>query len=156
MEEAEYEVVLPPLLSSQMESIHSFYTENGVRYFFIKLRGKSFRKCRWVPEDEVFLIDNQAKAKLNRFVKDYEKRFQSGEQRFINYDPSSLEVDRILDTSELFPILHPKKSSQMTGSWLYGLYESLRKLITFDYKDNSYGLEMLYLADSQPLVQNDL
>lgn len=53
-------------------------------------------------------------------------------------------------------MLHPKKSSQMVGSWLYGLYESLRRLINFSYKDVSYGLEMLYLVENQQLVQNDV
>ena len=94
-----------------MESVHSYYQENGQRFFFVKFRGKSFKNCKWMSENEIYKIDSQAKAKLNRFVKYYEKRFQVGEQRYINYDPSSLEVDRVLDTTELFPVLHPKKAS---------------------------------------------
>ncbi len=65
-------------------------------------------------------------------------------------------MDRILDITELFPILHPKKSSQMTGSWLYGLFESLRKLVNFGYKDVNYGLEMLHLVENLPPGQTEL
>jgi hypothetical protein len=37
----------------------------------------------------------------------------------------------------------------MIGSWLYGLYESIRKLVNFSYKDVNYGLEMLRLFEGQ-------
>ncbi len=71
----EYDLVLPSLFGLQMESIHSFYMENDVRFFFVKFKGKSFKNCKWLAEEEIYQMDTQAKAKLNRFVKDYEKRF---------------------------------------------------------------------------------
>ena len=43
----------------------------------------------------------------------------------------------------------------MVGSWLYGLYESLKKLLNFSYKDIEYGLEMLYLVENTNLGQSD-
>ncbi len=44
----------------------------------------------------------------------------------------------------------------MTGSWLYGLFESLRKLVNFGYKDVNYGLEMLHLVENLPPGQTEL
>jgi chromodomain-helicase-DNA-binding protein 7 len=31
------------------------------------------------------------------------------------FDPSFVEVDRILYTSELFPVIHPKKANETKG-----------------------------------------
>lgn len=35
-DQGEYEIVLPKLFTPQMESTHSYYEEDGKRYFFIK------------------------------------------------------------------------------------------------------------------------
>lgn len=33
------------------------------------------------------------------------------------FDPTFIEVDRILHTTELFPVIHPKKSNEIKGKW---------------------------------------
>jgi chromodomain-helicase-DNA-binding protein 7 len=55
------------------------------------------------------------KNKLNRFNKAFYKRLAEGkfdeeaveEQKY--FDPAYCEVDRILTTTELFPVIHQKK-----------------------------------------------
>jgi chromodomain-helicase-DNA-binding protein 7 len=33
------------------------------------------------------------------------------------FDPSYVEVDRILACTEQFPIIHPKKANEIKGKW---------------------------------------
>ena len=55
------------------------------------------------------------KNKINRFNKNFNKRLTDGnyDEEAIDqgkyFDPAYLEVDRILTTTELFPVIHQKK-----------------------------------------------
>ncbi len=86
--------------------------EGSENVFYIKQRNKSFRKCKWMKEEEILRLDPSARAKVSRFAKEVEQGLKRQNELY-NFDSASLEVDRILDCSELFPVLHPKKSSQM-------------------------------------------
>jgi hypothetical protein len=70
---------------------------------------------------------------------------------YFNFDSAYQEVDWILDSSELFPVLHPKKSSQMINTPQYWMIQVMKFLINFKYKDINYGVPFLYLNN---LVQN--
>ncbi len=65
-----------------------------------------------MEENKILEYDQGIKNKLKRFIRDFNNKIvdQSNEV-FMNYDSSYLEIDRIVDHSELFPIIHPKKGS---------------------------------------------
>lgn len=64
-----------------------------------------------MTEEQMMERDPTIKNKLNRFVRDFDGNVMKKNNYFINYDQIYLEVDRVLDSSELFPVLHPKKGS---------------------------------------------
>ena len=64
-----------------------------------------------MTEEELLAYDPTIKNKLNRFVRDFDYNVSKKHNYFLNYDPHYLEIDRILDSTELFPVLHPKKGS---------------------------------------------
>ena len=110
----ESEIEIPEILLfyPPIESIHSLSDEeDGKRKFFVKFQNKSFRHCEWMTEEEMMERDSNIKNKLNRFVRDFDHNVQRKNNFFINYDQTYLEVDRVLDSSEIFPVLHPKKGS---------------------------------------------
>lgn len=55
------------------------------------------------------------KNKINRFNKTHQQRLADGnyDQEAIDegkfYDPSFLEVDRVINATEMFPVIHQKK-----------------------------------------------
>ena len=55
------------------------------------------------------------KNKINRFNKTHQQRLVDGnyDQEAIDegkfYDPSFLEVDRVINATEMFPVIHQKK-----------------------------------------------
>lgn len=64
--------------------------------------------------------------------------YDGTEQQY--FDPSYTEVDRILSTTEVFPIIHPKKGSEIKGKWCESLVNVVSKLMNF-VKDNvRYGI----------------
>lgn len=85
----------------------------------IKYRGKSYLHVEWLTENELVQTVKSPKNKINRFNKTFLKRLSEGkydeeaieEEKY--FDPAYCEVDRILTTTELFPIIHQKKVSQI-------------------------------------------
>lgn len=44
-------------------------------------------------------------------MRDFSQTLSTQEEILINYDAQYLEIDRILDCSIIFPVIHPKKGS---------------------------------------------
>lgn len=57
-----------------------------------------------------------------------------------------MEVDRVIDAAELFPILHPKKSMQVQNSCYKRLIQVMNFLINFRHEEKCYGIQFLYLT----------
>lgn len=59
------------------------------------------------------------------------------------FDPAYCEVDRILSCTEIFPIVHPKKGSEMKGKWAESLTKVLSHLLNFSRDQIHYGVYFL-------------
>jgi len=59
------------------------------------------------------------------------------------FDPSYKEVDRIIDTTELFPVVHPKKANDIRDKWNEPLTLIVSKLLNFDKSDVLYGIHLM-------------
>ena len=56
------------------------------------------------------------------------------------FDPSFTEVDRILWTTELFSVIHPKKANEIKGKWTEPLAIVTSKLLNFTKDNIKYGI----------------
>ena len=66
------------------------------------------------------LNEKNGKQKINRFNKVFDKRIMEEFDEIVEdqyFDPAFQEVDRVLSCTEIFPIVHPKKGSEMKGKW---------------------------------------
>ena len=61
----------------------------------------------------------------------------NGDDEDSYFDPTYTEVERILSTTDIFPIIHPKKSNELKGKWHELLGTVANKLLNFT-KDNIY------------------
>lgn len=59
------------------------------------------------------------------------------------FDPCYVEVDRILTTTELFPIVHPKKANEIRGKWYEENMLVVSKLLNFTKDDVHYGIHFM-------------
>jgi len=65
-----------------------------------------------MEEEKILEYDPNIKNKLKRFIRDFDKKFTySLKEEFLNFNKSFLKVDSVLDSTELFPVIHPKKGS---------------------------------------------
>ncbi len=63
-------------------------------------------------EEEILLYDPNIKNKLKRFIRDFNNKFLfSLKEDYLNFNKSFLSVSKILNSTELFPVIHPKKGS---------------------------------------------
>lgn len=56
------------------------------------------------------------------------------------FDPSYLEVDRLLYTTDMFPHLHPKKALEMKTKWSESLLRVMQHLLNYTKNDVRYGV----------------
>ena len=89
--------------------------DTNTNEYLVKFKNRSYRHVEWMAEEELCLMTTNGKNKISRFNKNFNKRLQEGnydeeaieEGKF--FDPAYLEVDRIIASTELFPIVHQKK-----------------------------------------------
>ncbi|KAL4510059.1 hypothetical protein ABPG72_010252 [Tetrahymena utriculariae] len=114
--------------------------------YLIKYKEYSYLHCEWLEEKDVIGDSKSGKNKLNRFNKNFEKKLRDGdfdedaEENERYFDPTYIEVDRILQCVELFPIIHPKKANEVKGKWSELLVVILQKLLNFTKDDVHYGI----------------
>ena len=102
-----------------------------------------------MEEQEILTYDPNIKNKLKRFIRDFNNKFfNSRKEEFLNFNKSYLTVSKILNSTELFPVIHPKKGSQITGKWSYGLLKVVNFLANFEYEQVLYGVEFLHLLEN--------
>jgi chromodomain-helicase-DNA-binding protein 7 len=143
---AELQVINPTI-----ESIHCQRIENGKNEFFVKFQNLSFHHAKWMKEEEILTYDPNVKKKLKRFIKDFEVFLESGKPiEYLNFDRKYLNVDRIINCSEMFPIIHPKKASQIKNQWTEILLEITRHLVNFENQKVFYGIHLLNLCEIYP------
>ena len=96
----------------------------------------------WLTEKEVCEEGKNGRAKLNRFLKDRLNRVTTEENKF--FDPSFTEVDRVLCTTEIFPVIHPRQACQIGDKWQGKCAVILSKLMNFRKNGFAYGIPFLY------------
>lgn len=79
--------------------------------YLVKYKDYSYLHLEWLDEGEI-IGSKSGKNKINRFHKTFEKKLMEQEidlddDRY--FDPTYVEVDKVIYTTELFPIIHPKK-----------------------------------------------
>ena len=88
------------------------------------------------------------KNKLNRFNRAFERKisemqiedYEDAIENEKYFDQSYLEVDKILQTNELFPIIHPKKANDVKGKWTESLLQVMSKISNFVKNNIMYGI----------------
>ncbi|CAD8088106.1 unnamed protein product [Paramecium sonneborni] len=113
--------------------------------YLIKFKNRSYLHTEWLDEERI-LEEKNGKQKINRFNKVFEKRIQEEIDDFIEdqyFDPAFQEVDRILSCTEIFPIVHPKKGSEMIGKWPQSLTKVMSHLLNFTRDQIHYGIYFL-------------
>ncbi|CAD8164733.1 unnamed protein product [Paramecium pentaurelia] len=119
--------------------------------FLVKYKNRSYLHTEWLNEDRI-LDEKNGKQKINRFNKVFQKRIQEEIDDFIDdqyFDPAFQEVDRVLSCTEIFPIVHPKKGSEMKGKWAESLTKVMSHLLNFTRDQIHYGI---YFLESKTIL----
>lgn len=133
--------VLVRVLNPQVETVHSRRIDAGIRQYLVRFTDKSQANCRWVSEAELLEREPNIKTKLRRFDTNFDaEKFDSfSDQKTIGIDQEFSNVDRILDCSDIFSLIHPKRASDIRGKWGEGLIKVIRALACFQINDTFYG-----------------
>ncbi|KRX04912.1 Chromo domain protein [Pseudocohnilembus persalinus] len=118
----------------------------GKMEYLVKYKDWSYLHVDWLEEKDVINETTSMKNKLNRFNKAFDRKVMEGEideetiaqERY--FDPTYVEVDRIIHTTELFPVIHPKKSNEIKGKWTESLVLVVNKLLNFTKDTVHYGI----------------
>ena len=121
------------MLRPGVESIHSRKHSNGNKLYLVRFAGKSFQNCDWVEESQLLANEPNLRNKLKRFDTMFDNSAIELEMSngMLNYDPENVVVDRILSCSEIFMMIHPKKTSEITHKWTESLLRIIRVLLNF-------------------------
>lgn len=151
-EESEEEVAVEPeepdleIFHPSIESIHATRLLEGEKEYYVKLSDRSFLHCEWRKEKELLEYDSNIKHKIGRFNKQYLAEQLKGKgDVMLNFDTHFLEVERVLECSEMFPVMHIKKAAEMRDKWSEKLVKVLRYLINFQIDKVNYGIYFLNL-----------
>mmetsp|Transcript_39794 Transcript_39794/g.35512 ORF Transcript_39794/g.35512 Transcript_39794/m.35512 type:complete len:259 (+) Transcript_39794:509-1285(+) len=106
-----------------------------------------------MDEADLLTTGRNIKNKLNRFNKAFERKLfdleeyemATADERF--FDQSFVEVDRIIYSTELFPIIHPKKANEIKGKWTENLTQVVSKLLNFTKDGVHYGVYFMEPVD---------
>lgn len=110
--------------------------------YLVKYKQMSYLHLEWLEEKEVCEEPRNGKAKLNRFLKDRLNRASLEDSKF--FDPSFTEVDRVLCTTEIFPVIHPRQACLIEDKWQGKCAVVLSKLMNFRKGNFPYGIPFLY------------
>ena len=83
--------------------------------YLIKYRGRSYLHTEWLTEEEINSLGKNMRNKINRFNKAHNEKLlnlnydEEAIDDEVYFDASYLEVDRIISSTEMFPIIHQKK-----------------------------------------------
>ena len=128
--------------------------QKKVYEFYVKFNDFSYLHCEWITEEDILSMGKTGKNKLNRFNRSFEKKMLEGDVNNIYdddvqlFDPSYLEVDKILYCTEIFSVIHPKKANDIKGKWSEHLVAVVSKLLNFSRDDVHYGVYFMEPVDT--------
>ena len=120
--------------------------------YFVKFHDYSYVHCEWIAEEDILSMGKAGKNKLNRFNRMFDKKIAESEVDVNDkdaaiFDPSYIEVDKILYCSEIFPVIHPKKANEVKGKWSEHLIQVVSKLLNYTKDDVHYGVYFMEPVD---------
>ena len=128
-------------LNPAIEQILGF---DGSRYQ-VKLRDRSYIHLIWLEEDEILNEGRSGRLKLNRFKRDKLPMLLEDDW----FDPTFLEVDRVLYTTEIFPVVHPRQASLVSDRWQGKCAFLLSKIMNFTKDGVPYGVAFFRVLDNE-------
>lgn len=154
-EEVEDDIIVfnPPI-----ESFHNKRVVNKKIEYYVKFYGRSFLHCKWMNEDELISYDPSTKQKIKRFTRTFDHELLKGKNDFmLNYDYHYLQVERVIECSEMFPVIHTKKAVDISG-WTERMMRVAAYLINFQIGEVMYGTYFLnysqYYVDLPEITNN--
>lgn len=142
-----------------VESFHSRRIENKKVEYFVKFNGRSYLHCKWMEEDELVKYDHTTKHKIKRFNRMFDQEVLKGKSDvMLNFDHHYLQVERVIDCSEIFPVIHTKKAADITG-WTRQLMKAVSYLINFQIDKVMYGVHFLNYSQNYqhfPEITNNI
>ncbi|CAD8066277.1 unnamed protein product [Paramecium sonneborni] len=123
----------------------------GTLQYLVKYKDRSYFHTEWLDELRI-LNEKNGKQKINRFNKVFDKRIMEELDEVVEaqyFDPAFQEVDRVLSCTEIFPIVHPKKGSEMKGKWAESLTKVISHLLNFSRNQIHYGV---YFLESKAIL----
>ena len=133
-----------------IESLHSRRIENKRVEYYVKFYGRSYLHCKWMSEEDLLSYDTTIKQRIKRFNKQFDQELLKGRNDImLNFDHNYLQVERIIDCSEIFPIIHTKKAADISG-WNEKIMKVLVYLINFQVDDIMYGIYFLNYSQHYP------
>ena len=106
-----------------------------------------------MKEEAVLTDKRNGKQKLNRFLRELSNRIQENleddtiSELELTFDPAYLEVDRILNTTEIFPVVHPHQAALVNNKWQEKCINIISKLLNYVKSDVAYGVYFLEPLD---------
>lgn len=92
--------------------------DNMYYLYLAKYSGKSYHRCEWLTESELrdkdYILDAKKKKSMWIRITKTQKLKLEGEHHF---NPNYLVPDRILNSTDLFSAIQPKKANQIKGTW---------------------------------------
>lgn len=103
--------------------------------YLIKRKGRSYLHLERMSKEEILAQGRQEKARLARFDRESGKK----EADSLAFDPSYTEVDRILSTTDLFRVVHPRPAAEIQEKWQGSLLKIMSILTNFTREGLCYG-----------------
>ena len=70
------------------------------------------------------------------------------------FDNNYIEVDRILSSTDMFPIIHPKKANEIKGKWTENLVTLVLKVVNFIKDEINFGIYFLSPCEENKLINS--
>lgn len=121
---------------------HKFNTESAQDEYLCKMKGKSYLHLQWLTEDRVCSDKLNGKLKYKKFIKDAKEKIQSE----FNVDEFTI-VDRILKSTELFTVIHPRVTHNLKDKWQSLCNKVIVKLMNYFKDEVCYGIYFLHQVD---------
>jgi len=130
--EVEVEALPDFLLNPPIETVLGV-EEDGK--YLIKLKGRSYLHLERMTREQILARGKLDKARLVRFERENSKK----EVESLLFDPSFSEVDRVLSTTDLFRVVHPRPAAEVLEKWQGKLLKIMSILANFKKNGLCYG-----------------
>ena len=114
--------------------------------FLVKFINMSYLHVKWMSELEILEHSDEGEVKLKRYKSRMIKNGGLHQTQWYfddAFDPSYIQIERILFTTNLFPVVHPRQMKQTKGTWYEDLQHVMLVLMNFRKDTHALGLYCL-------------